>query len=92
MIVGLQLTSDVRVSRLHINNNSQLVVNHINGECHAKEEVLTQYVEKVKSPMIKFIEVYFKHIHRGQNIETYTILVSKPEIFWTTQVSCYSKP
>jgi len=54
------------IFHLCVNNNSKLVVNHVNYEYQAKEDILVRYLNKVGLFMQTFVEVYTNNMPRDQ--------------------------
>ncbi|XP_077221997.1 uncharacterized protein LOC143855825 [Tasmannia lanceolata] len=56
LIAGITLATKVRVSRIRVHSDSQLMVSQVNGFSEAKEERMIKYLEKVRKEISVFEE------------------------------------
>ncbi|XP_072071868.1 uncharacterized protein [Arachis hypogaea] len=75
LISGLLLSKEVGVTRVEVNNDSQVVTSQINGMYQAKDPLLQKYLGKVKDLSKDFEEVMVQHVPREKN--THSDLLSK---------------
>ena len=67
LIAGLKLAKTVKVDRVKIKTDSQLVANHISERFQPREEKMEQYFKIVRQMMGKFEAVEVIQIPREQN-------------------------
>ncbi|XP_034710517.1 uncharacterized protein LOC117933242 [Vitis riparia] len=67
ILSGLDLTLALSVARLRVYSDSQLVVSHVQNEYEAKDERMTQYLNKVKDTLQQFTEWTIEKIRRTEN-------------------------
>jgi len=67
LIEGLKMAERFQPNRLVCHLDSELVVRQVNGEYRVKMESLQPLFEEVKELSMKFPDVVFKHIPRGDN-------------------------
>ncbi|XP_016199394.1 uncharacterized protein LOC107640385 [Arachis ipaensis] len=67
LIGGLLLSKEVRVIRVEVNSDSQVVTSQINGTYQAKDPLLQKYLEKVRGLSEDFKEVVVQHVPKERN-------------------------
>lgn len=68
LIVGLQLAHFLDAKQILIHNDSQLVVQQMNGEFEVKDSTIQKYVDKAKFILCHYIQTAkFVHVSRDQN-------------------------
>nr|GEV26381.1 reverse transcriptase domain-containing protein [Tanacetum cinerariifolium] len=67
LIVGLRITNQMGINNLHINVDSLIVANQVNGSYIAKEPSMIQYLEKVKTVINSFKKFLIKKVLRSKN-------------------------
>ncbi|GJR42446.1 reverse transcriptase domain-containing protein [Tanacetum coccineum] len=67
LIAGLWIAEQMGVKNLQENVDSRLVANQVNGSYVAKESVIVQYLEKVKTLASNFKEFSTKQVPRSEN-------------------------
>ena len=79
-ISGLRLAKAIGAQRLHIHNDSQLVVKQVMEEYQAKEEKILSYLTKVKGLLKELEEWKFEQIPHSSNVEANSLarLASTP--------------
>lgn len=66
-IVGLKLTLVLRVEKLKVRTDSQLVANHLNENFQTKDEKMVQYLKCSKQIMTRFRELKVEQIPWTEN-------------------------
>ena len=69
LLAGLRLANDVRVSRLSVNNDSQIVTSQINGTYQAKDTLLQKYLTKARELIEGFDDLEVQHVPREENVK-----------------------
>lgn len=69
LIIGLKLAQAFEVSRIKVFNDSQLVVNQINGEYATKDMKMFVYLKKVKKLQFEFVEFLIEQLPRSKNFD-----------------------
>ncbi|XP_016191670.1 uncharacterized protein LOC107632512 [Arachis ipaensis] len=69
LIGGLLLSKEVWVTRVKVNNDSQVVTSQINRMYQAKDPLLQKYLEKVKGLSKDFEEVVVQHVPKERNTQ-----------------------
>ncbi|XP_075670146.1 uncharacterized protein LOC142639901 [Castanea sativa] len=69
LLKGLELTKSLGAGSIIVKGDSQLIINHVNGMCDAKEDRMKKYLSKVRRLVQKFIEVSFVQLPREENME-----------------------
>ncbi|XP_077228380.1 uncharacterized protein LOC143861327 [Tasmannia lanceolata] len=64
LIAGIALATELRVVRIRVHSDSQLVVSQVNGLSEAKEERMIKYLEKVRKEISTFEEFQIVQIPR----------------------------
>ncbi|XP_024018712.1 uncharacterized protein LOC112090807 [Morus notabilis] len=67
LIAGLQLANHLKIKRLSIFRDSQLVVGQVNEEYQARGKKMGTYLRKVKEELIKFKSYEILQIPRAEN-------------------------
>ncbi|KAL0448062.1 UNVERIFIED_CONTAM: hypothetical protein Slati_1934100 [Sesamum latifolium] len=67
VLLGSRLVSAVGAKKLRAFNDSQLVVNQVEGGYEAKQEKMMKYLEKLGKEMNKFEKFQLEQISREQN-------------------------
>ncbi|XP_024018687.1 uncharacterized protein LOC112090800 [Morus notabilis] len=67
LIVGLRLANHLKVKRLGIFSDSQLVVGQVNEEYQARGEKMGAYLRKVKEELVRFKSYEILQIPRAKN-------------------------
>ncbi|KAG5562386.1 hypothetical protein RHGRI_005203 [Rhododendron griersonianum] len=67
LLVGLNSAKTLKVKRIRVYCDSQLVVNQLSGEYEARNEKMAAYVEAAKSLLNTFERVCIEQINSGQN-------------------------
>ncbi|XP_024024252.1 uncharacterized protein LOC112092391 [Morus notabilis] len=67
LIVGLRLASHLKIERLSIFSDSQLVVGQVKEEYQARSEKIGAYLRKVKEELVKFKNYEILQIPRTKN-------------------------
>ncbi|XP_027178148.1 uncharacterized protein LOC113777314 [Coffea eugenioides] len=67
LIAGLQLACKLGAQRIHVRNDSQLVVCQVLGEYEAKDETMQRYLSKVHQLIAYFESFEIQRILRSQN-------------------------
>ncbi|GKV35996.1 hypothetical protein SLEP1_g44183 [Rubroshorea leprosula] len=67
LLLGLRLAAELKVKRLQINSDSQLVVNQINSMCEVIDPVLARYVAAVSKLKNRFEKFQLTQIPRAEN-------------------------
>ncbi|XP_074365336.1 uncharacterized protein LOC141706495 [Apium graveolens] len=67
LIIGLTTTIDLKITRISINCDSLLIVNHVKGIYEAKDEKMSAYLEIVKHLQGKFDDFTIQKIPRELN-------------------------
>ncbi|KAL6208841.1 hypothetical protein ACLB2K_019786 [Fragaria x ananassa] len=67
LIGGLQLARDIGMDRVEVFNDSQLVVNQVNGSFEAKEPQLSSYQAFSKAFIQRFTTTTLSHIPQNEN-------------------------
>ncbi|XP_022876831.1 uncharacterized protein LOC111395040 [Olea europaea var. sylvestris] len=67
LIAGSRMASGLGISDLILHNDSQLVINQVNGVYMAKEDKLDNYLRVVKKELERFNTTQVKQIPRSQN-------------------------
>lgn len=57
----------MKAPKVHVNSDSQIVVNKINGSYEVREPQLKQYLQRVRTLIKAFQHVVVHHIPRSQN-------------------------
>ncbi|XP_024021322.1 uncharacterized protein LOC112091560 [Morus notabilis] len=70
LIAGLRLANHLKVERLGIFSNSQLVVGQVNEEYPARGEKMGAYLRKVKEELVRFKSYEILQIPRAENTNT----------------------
>ena len=68
LIAKLQLTSDVRVTRFTICNDSQIITSQVSGSYQAKDPLLQKYLARVKELIGKIDISGVRHMQRIENV------------------------
>lgn len=69
LIAGLKTTPSLGVCYLRVKEDSQLVINQVNGRCTCNKAHLAAYLTKVKKIELSFDAIEFKYIPREENTE-----------------------
>jgi len=69
LIAGLKTTLSLGVCYLRVKEDSQLVINQVNGRCACNKAHLAAYLMKVKKIELSFDAIEFKYIPREENTE-----------------------
>lgn len=73
LLNSIQITMEVGVTDLRMNNDSQLVVNHIKGVYQVKDQILQKYLDKVRALERELSEqgivVWYEQISQYENEE-----------------------
>ena len=67
LIAGLQIARELKVGRLQVYSDSQLVVGQVGGSYEAREESMVMYLGKVKNLIPAFDSFDIRHIPRTGN-------------------------
>ena len=67
LIVGLNLTGDMRVKQLRCLTDSQLMVGQINDTFQVKDPLLTRYYQKVSTLLSKFQHAEIQYVPKSKN-------------------------
>ncbi|GKV01291.1 hypothetical protein SLEP1_g13856 [Rubroshorea leprosula] len=67
LLLGLRLTTELKVKRLQIYSDSQLVVNQINSMCEVVDPILAKYVAAVSELKNRFEKFQLTKIPRAEN-------------------------
>ena len=67
LLAGLRSAIELKVSKLRVFCDSQLVVNQLSGEYAAKSEKMATYFEAAKDLLDQFEEVHIQQISSGKN-------------------------
>ncbi|XP_077215946.1 uncharacterized protein LOC143850600 [Tasmannia lanceolata] len=70
LIAGIAFTTELRVSRIRVHSDSQLVVSQVNGFSEAKEDRMIKYLEKVRKEISTFDEFQIVQVPRTLNTRT----------------------
>lgn len=49
LLVRLQISKQVGATKLRLHYNSQMVVNQVNGEFEAKDQIMVSYLKEVRT-------------------------------------------
>ncbi|KAF7129994.1 hypothetical protein RHSIM_Rhsim10G0114200 [Rhododendron simsii] len=69
LVVGLELAKAVGANHVLAKSDSQLVVGQVLGEYTVKEEIMQEYLDKVKAQVAKLQSFNIVRIPREENIE-----------------------
>ncbi|XP_022850732.1 uncharacterized protein LOC111372594 [Olea europaea var. sylvestris] len=69
LIVELVLAKEIRITRIHVYNDSQLIVNQIQGTFLAKDTKMTSYLELAKWLCKDFDEFHITQVPQTENIQ-----------------------
>uniref|UniRef100_A0A5K1CIJ1 RNase H type-1 domain-containing protein n=1 Tax=Nymphaea colorata TaxID=210225 RepID=A0A5K1CIJ1_9MAGN len=67
LIQGLRSLLSFQVKKVHAFDDSQLIINQVNGEWQVKDKKLVSYQENTSSLIQRFEEVQLAHIKREGN-------------------------
>ena len=67
LLLGLQLALSLNVTRLKASSDSKLMVEQIGGGYDTKEDVLVQYLAKVRLLIVRFEYFSIQHVPREEN-------------------------
>ncbi|KAL5743307.1 hypothetical protein ACOSQ2_026423 [Xanthoceras sorbifolium] len=67
LIQGLRVTLELRIESLLVYNDSQLIVNQVNNDYRAKDEMMMKYFSAVTTLREKFLRCPFVRISRERN-------------------------
>lgn len=67
LIAGLKLAQSLKVSKIKILSDSQLVINQINRECATKDMKMFVYLSKVKKLQFELKEFSIEQLPRSKN-------------------------
>ncbi|XP_077242698.1 uncharacterized protein LOC143883236 [Tasmannia lanceolata] len=70
LIAGIALTTKLRVNRIRVHSDSQLVASQVNGFSEAKEERMIKYLENVRKEISTFEEFQIMQVPRTLNTRT----------------------
>ncbi|XP_077242702.1 uncharacterized protein LOC143883239 [Tasmannia lanceolata] len=73
--MGIGIATELRVNRIRVHGDSQLVVSQVNGFSEAKEERMIKYIEKVRKEISTFEE--FQIMQVPQTLNTRADALSK---------------
>ncbi|XP_024023264.1 uncharacterized protein K02A2.6-like [Morus notabilis] len=73
LIAELRLASHLKIERLNIFNDSQLIVGQVKEEYQARGEKIGAYLRKVKEELVKFKNYEMLHIPRAKNANADTL-------------------
>ncbi|KAK3037299.1 hypothetical protein RJ639_032061 [Escallonia herrerae] len=68
-LAGIRLAHALRVDSLSVHSDSQLVVNHVQGDYEARDERMAQYLELVKTSAVKFKNFTIQQIPQDKNTQ-----------------------
>ncbi|XP_057790809.1 uncharacterized protein LOC131007914 [Salvia miltiorrhiza] len=67
MLAGLELAKEMKVKRINVFSDSQLVVNQMQGSYQAKDAKMIAYLSKTKELQLSFEEFTLSQVPRGDN-------------------------
>lgn len=73
LLAGLRSAEALKVKKLRVHCDSQLVVNQLSGEYEARNEKIAAYVEAANNLFKKFGQVLVHRISSGQNAHAYSL-------------------
>ncbi|GAA0157633.1 hypothetical protein LIER_14861 [Lithospermum erythrorhizon] len=90
MIVGLKLVKSLNITKVVVKGDSKLVIDHIQGKCRVKNEVLKRYHSKAISLAQGFAKVLAEEHERwcGSHIRarSLAIKITRAGYYWPTLV------
>lgn len=96
LLAGLRNVEALKMKKLRVHWDSQLVVNKLFGEYEARNEKIVAYVEGAKNLLKKFGQVLVQLISSGQNVHANSLAclasVVPTKYRRTMAVECSSKP
>lgn len=81
LLVGLRITLEVGVQKVHALVGSRLVANQINGAFKDKEARIMKYLEKVRGLIKRFQNFDIIQIPRSKNKEAHALSKLVVEVF-----------
>ena len=67
IIIGLELTIEMRIDHLEVFGDSQLVIRQINGQYEVRNAKLFPLYQKTKNRMTQFLQIEVNHVPRFEN-------------------------
>ena len=67
MLAGLKLAKEMGAEKVEIFSDSQLIVNQVISEYHAKESRMLAYLQKVRELLMNFVEYTITQVSREEN-------------------------
>ncbi|XP_057981163.1 uncharacterized protein LOC131166594 [Malania oleifera] len=87
-LASLRLVESLRVARIHVSSDLQLVVEQVKGEFEAKEQKMKKYLAKAQKYIKTFAQFDIEHVPRSENgkADTLARLASATKLDWKSSV------
>jgi ribonuclease HI len=67
LILGLQQAKEIKIKKLRVEGDSQLVINHMKGVYNCKSENLIELYGRAKDLESYFDSIEYEHVYRNKN-------------------------